>query len=149
MTTSNSSTVDSPANTCYRGMCGGGSRGKWRGTHIAAIVLGFVFFWPVGLALLVWVASGRDIRDLPEAARQLYARVSGKLPRPGARVGATTDNVIFNEYQQAEFDRIREIREEIADRRRRFAEFRESARRRADQDEFDRFMHDSPNGRPA
>ena len=54
------------------------------------------------------------------------------------------DNVVFNEYQQTQYDRIREIKEEIKSRANRFSEFRMDAKRRADQEEFNRFMASGP-----
>lgn len=53
-------------------------------------------------------------------------------------------NGVFNEYQQTQYDRIREIREEIKTRSNRFGEFGMNARRRADQEEFNSFMSDGP-----
>ena len=59
---------------------------------------------------------------------------------------ARSDNVVFNEFQQTQYDRIREIRDEIKERSRRFAQFRANAKRRADEEEFNRFMGDAPGG---
>ncbi len=55
------------------------------------------------------------------------------------------DNVVFSEYQQTQYDRIREIKDEIKSRSKRFNDFRASAKRRADQEEFNQFMADSPS----
>lgn len=122
-----------------RGAC----RGNWNALNVATMVLGFVLFWPIGLALVFWIASGRDVRELPPAFRDLWARLRGNGDG-GLGRGARSDNVVFDEYQQAQYDRIDEIRSEIRERSRRFAEWRMNARRRADQEEFDRFMADSP-----
>jgi len=113
-------------------------RGQWTGLNVAAMVVGFVFFWPVGLVVLYWILKGRDVRDLPAAIRSKWVEMRG-----GRYAGS--DNVIFNEYQQTQHDRIREIQDEIQGRAKRFAEFRMQARRRADEDEFSRFMADSPS----
>ena len=55
-----------------------------------------------------------------------------------------SDNSLFNEFQQTQYDRIREIKEEIADRSRRFQDYRADAKRRADEEEFNSFMSNSP-----
>jgi len=115
-----------------------GKKGSWTGYNIAAMVLGFVFFWPVGLVILYWIIRGRDVRDLPAAAREKWSEMFG---RSGNR---RSDNIVFEEYQQTQYDRIREIKEEIKERGRRFADFREQAQRRADQEEFSQFMSTSP-----
>ena len=57
---------------------------------------------------------------------------------------ADTDNVVFNEYQQTQYDRVNEIKEEIKVRAKRFYEFRSDAKRRADAEEFNNFMSNSP-----
>jgi len=114
-----------------------GRKGSWTGYNIAAMVLGFVFFWPVGLVILYWIIRGRDVRDLPAAAREKWSAFFGSTDRRGG-------NIVFEEYQQTQYDRIREIKAEIKERSRRFADFREDAQRRADQEEFNQFMASSP-----
>lgn len=113
-------------------------RGRWTGFNIAAMVVGFVFFWPVGLVVLYWILKGRDARDLPAAIRDQWA-----MWRGGSC--GRSDNVVFNEYQQTQYDRIREIKDEINSRSKRFEEFRRDVQRRKDEEEFNRFMADSPS----
>jgi len=115
---------------------GVGRSAKWSGINIAAMVVGFVFFWPVGLVVLFWIMSGRQVQELPGAIREQWARMFG---HDGSSAEAV-DNVVFNEYQQTQYDRIREIKEEIKSRSTRFTEFRMNAKRRADQEEFNQFM---------
>ena len=78
---------------------------------------------------------------MPPVAGQLFQG----FKRGGGRAAQGSDNEIFNEYQQTQYDRISEIKEEIRTRARRFAEFRSDAKRRADEEEFRRFMDDSPS----
>lgn len=113
-------------------------KGRWTGLNIAAMVVGFVFFWPVGLVILFWILKGRDVRDLPAAVKGKWQEMRGGY------VGHS-DNVIFNEYQQTQHDRIKEIKDEIDSRARRFADFRNQAKRREDEEEFSRFMASSPS----
>lgn len=115
--------------------------GGWTGMNLVAMILGFVVFWPLGLFMVFWICSGRHVRDIPAAAQELWAKVGGgaALRRDGG-----SDNVVFNDYQQTQFDRIREIKEEIRTRAERFAAFRADAKRRADEEEFNRFMNDAP-----
>jgi len=123
-----------------RGPCCG--KGNWSGFNIAAMVLGFVLFWPVGLVILYWNISGRDLKDLPTAAKQLWNKVSNGMCCNKEGLGGVeeTDNAVFNEYQQTQYDRIREIKEEIKHQARRFNVFRSEAKRRADEEEFREFM---------
>jgi len=112
-------------------------RGRWTGLNIGAMVAGFVFFWPLGLVVLYWILKGRDVRDLPAAMREKWVQFRG-----GSY--SHSDNVMFNEYQQTQYDRIKEIQDEIDARAKRFSEFRAEARRREDEEEFNRFMASSP-----
>ena len=119
---------------------GRSDRAKWSSFNIAAMVLGFVFFWPIGLIVLGWILSGRHVQELPGAIRQLWSTVFDKSDDSVSNSG----NSVFHDYQQTQYDRIREIKEEIKVRSHRFGEFRSNAKRRADQEEFDQFMASSP-----
>lgn len=118
--------------------------GNWSGLNIAAMVVGFVLFWPIGLFVLFWIITGRDVQDLPDAIRSLWSRVNDGLRGNSSDSRNTTENVVFNEFQQAQFERIREIKDEIKKRARRFTDFRAKAKRRADEEEFNQFMSDAP-----
>ena len=128
------------------GLCNGnkGKCGNWSGFNIAAMILGFVLFWPIGLFILYWILTGRNVRDLPQAMRQQWSTMTGYWHRGDSPGNGPSDNVVFNEYQQTQYDRIHEIKEEIKARSRRFYEFRADAKRRADEEEFNRFMADAP-----
>ena len=109
------------------------------------MVAGFVAYWPIGLFLLLWIVTGRDVQELPGLIRQQLSRFGDAWNGP--RRSATrdgSDNEVFNEFQQAQHERIREIKDEITDRARRFRDYRANAKRRADEEEFNRFMSDAP-----
>ncbi len=127
--------------------CGSNSArtARWSGINIAAMVVGFVFFWPVGLVVLFWIMSGRQVQELPGAVREQWVHFFGGGKTPVEVI----DNRVFNEYQQTQYDRIREIKEEIKHRAQRFTDFRNDAQRRADQEEFDRFMASNPTASKA
>lgn len=128
----------SPCSHGGSGCCG---KGHWSGANIFAMVLGFVIFPPLGLVVLFWTLAGRPIQDLPAAARSKWEQF-----KSGNKAESQThsDNEVFSEYQQTQYDRIREMKEEIKTRAQRFKAFRSDAKRRADQEEFDRFMSSSP-----
>ena len=146
MSTSGSSTIDQPSHRSREHCCGAWSKkGNWSGFNIAAMVLGFIVFWPLGLFIMFWIMSGRSVKELPQGIRDLWARLTGHWGEDGGfSHSASSENTVFNEYQDAQHDRIREIKEEIRERTRRFGEFRANAKRREDEDEFNRFMNDTP-----
>lgn len=119
---------------------------RWSGVNIAVMVLGFVMFWPVGLLILAWIMFGRDVRDLPAAIKARWDQVFGGNALE-TRFSGGSDNIVFNEYQQTQYDRIAEIKNEIRERARRFRDFSMQAKRRADQEEFEHFMANAPGGK--
>jgi len=119
--------------------------GNWSAINIAAMILGFVVFWPVGLLIMFSNMSGRDVKDLPKEIRDLWTGLTGSWNRnDGFSKSDYSDNDVFNEYQQTQYDRIHEIKEEIKARSRSFKEFRANLKRRANEEEFNRFMADKP-----
>ena len=125
---------------CFNGKsaCGGG---HWSAANITAMVVGFIIFAPLGFVVLVWSILGYPIQDLPNWVREKWNRyVVGSVARPIKDY----ENVVFKDYQQTQYDRIREIKEEIRKRAEAFGNFRANAQRRKDQQEFDDFMANKP-----
>lgn len=121
------------------GLFGGG---HWSGANIAAMALGFIIFVPLGFVVLVWTLMGRPIQDLPAWVRDKWHQFfSGSHTVSHG----DSDNVVFNEYQQTQYDRIREIKDEIRRRSEAFRAFRFDAKRRQDQKEFEDFMATNPD----
>jgi hypothetical protein len=134
---------DAPYGRRSRGGCC--TRGNWSGLNIAAMVLGFVFFWPLGLAVLFWNISGRSVKDIPQAVQSKWSSTFGGSFSRGRHHGsADSENSVFDEFQQTQYDRISEIKEEIKNRARSFTDFRSNARRRAEEKEFRDFMAGNP-----
>lgn len=99
---------------------------RGRGAWIAAFVLGFIFFWPIGLAILgytIW--SGR--------------MGCWKHIRKSARRAGPTGNSAFDDYREETLRRLQEEQSE-------FEGFMERLRRAKDKAEFDQFMRDRRNG---
>ena len=97
---------------------------KGKGAWIAAMVLGFIFFWPVGLALLgymIW--SKRMFSGTPCAARRTRKMMATN----------TTGNRAFDAYKA---DTLRRLEEEQNN----FEAFLERLREAKDKSEFDQFM---------
>jgi len=142
MTTSGGSTVNM-SNNGRMGRSGSGRScgGNWTGLNIATMVVSFVFFGPLGLFVLAWILMGRDVREIPGAAKNLWRSMTGNA---NAFTGSS-NNVVFDDFQQTQYDRINEIKHEIKNRADRFKAFRDDVKRRQDKEEFDRFMADTPN----
>ncbi|MFN6924144.1 MAG: DUF2852 domain-containing protein [Tabrizicola sp.] len=106
-------------------------RGRW--AWIAAMVLGFIVFWPVGLALLAYMIWGK----------QMFARSCGQSRRShdpswgrhAWRAGMTTGNHAFDTYKAEALRRLEEEQEA-------FEAFLQRLRNSKDKSEFDAFMEE-------
>ncbi|SFD77985.1 Protein of unknown function [Sulfitobacter brevis] len=92
---------------------------------IAAMVLGFIFFWPVGLALLAYMIWSNRMFSSKSCARR-SSRSS---------VTRSTGNVAFDAYKA---DTLRRLEEEQTN----FEDFLKRLRDAKDKAEFDQFMND-------
>lgn len=141
MSSTEYSSTDQSRECCFRFNARPGGGGHWSGANIAAMVLGFIIFAPLGFAVLIWTVLGHPIQELPAWLRDKWTRL-----RQGNNPGTygESDNSVFNEYQQTQFDRIREIRDEIRNRAEAFRQYRADAKRRKERQEFDDFMSNRP-----
>jgi len=119
------------------GMGRGCSGGNWSGINIAAMVIGFVLFWPIGLVILYWNITGRNLKDLPKAVQQKWSSVFNATK---SHENSNGENSVFDEFQQTQYDRVSELKEEIKNRARSFKIFKSDAKRQADDVEFKDFM---------
>jgi hypothetical protein len=116
------------------------------------MVLGFVVFWPLGLAMLAYIIFGERLRgfkrDANNAADGFFASCR-RSTHGRHRPHFSTGNVAFDDWRKAEIDRIEEERRKLDEMREEFDSYARELRRAKDQEEFDRFMRDRksrPNG---
>lgn len=101
-------------------------RGK--GAWIAAMVLGFIFFWPVGLALLAYMIW----------SKRMFSRCNKRLAHPdhSRRHGfKSSGNSAFDAYKSETLRRLEEEQDS-------FESFLQRLREAKDKSEFDAFMDD-------
>lgn len=98
---------------------------KGKGAWIAAMVLGFVFFWPVGLALLFYMIWSKDM------FKKSRRRGCGHARR--MHVMTSTGNNAFDAYRE---DTLRRLEDE----QKNFEDFLQRLRDAKDKAEFDDFM---------
>ncbi|MCY1665358.1 DUF2852 domain-containing protein [Rhizobium sp. SL86] len=125
-------------------------RPDWTPATIALMVLGFVVFWPLGLAMLAYILYGDRLRDFKRSANE---RADGFLTNcrrssRSYRSGFSTGNVAFDDWRKAELDRIEEQRRKLDEMREEFDTYLRELRRAKDQEEFDRFMRERGNRAP-
>src|SRR5262245_21241832 len=119
------------------------------------MILGFIFFWPLGLAMLAYIVFGHripEIRQHFEGMKQDWSRDwnrdwgcvpradrGGRYPRSG--------NHAFDDYREKELKRLEEERKRLDEELRDFESYVDDLRRARDAEEFDRFMRERA-GRP-
>jgi Protein of unknown function (DUF2852) len=135
----------------------------WNPIELIAMILGFIIFWPIGLAILfakIWQSRSDYRGDLPsfvqmkfnEKLREKRARWEQKMERrwgchgrgefPGGPWNwrRSSGNLAFDEWREAELARLEEERQKLLAAEREFADYMENLRRAKDREEFDRFM---------
>ena len=118
-----------------------------RPAWIAVMVLGFIIFWPIGLAILaylIWsgrMGCGRN-GEMSRWQQRMADKWDRKMERWGrdARGFASSGNRAFDEYREETLRRLEEEQRE-------FREFLDRLRKAKDKQEFDQFM-DERRSRP-
>ena len=101
---------------------------KGKGAWIAAMVLGFIFVWPVGLAILFYMIWSKRMFNKSCSRHK-------SMSRHGMRAMSTTGNSAFDAYKT---DTLARLEQEQVD----FEAFLERLRDAKDKSEFDQFMDD-------
>jgi len=125
------------------------SRGRWSPLPIIAMIVGFVIWWPIGLAIMAWLIWGDrfDRRQVRDQFERMKADFGGFGRHRGT--WTSTGNTAFDTYKAETLRRLDEERRRIDEEARAFSEFMANLRRARDQEEFDRFMADRRNPRDA
>ena len=121
----------------------------WHPAWIALTVLGFIVWWPIGLALLFFTLGSRKMGCWSHQSQGRWQdkmeRMQWKLDRMRSRMeergfgggsrytGPSSGNRAFDEYRQ---DTLRRLEEEQAE----FKGFLDRLRHAKDKAEFDQFM---------
>jgi hypothetical protein len=127
---------------------------QWGPLTIALMVLGFVVWWPLGLAMLAYILWGEMFGGSQEKAeawinkskawcRDNHARHGG----PG-RWGYSSGNAAFDDYRAEQLRRLDEERKRLDEEIHEFHEYMRNLRMARDREEFDRFMRERNSNRP-
>ncbi len=118
-------------------------RPAWTPLTIFLMVVGFIVFWPLGLAMLAYIIWGDRIPEIRRHFDGVKRDWSNEFRGCGAARGfSRTGNAAFDDYRARELKRLEEERRKLEEERREFEAFLHNLRRARDQEEFDRFMHD-------
>lgn len=126
-------------------------RPAWTPATIALMVLGFVVFWPLGLAMLAYIIWGDRFdgfkRDVKDAKASFFGSCRGRHGRHGRYGFGQTGNVAFDDWRDKEVERLQEERRKLDETLKEFDSYLRELRRAKDQEEFDRFMNNRSRGR--
>ncbi len=114
-------------------------RPAWTPATIALMVVGFMVFWPLGLAMLAYIIWGDRLDDVKGDLSKVRDKVFGSC-RKGPAMYGRTGNVAFDDWRATELARIEEERRKLDEMRDEFDSYLRELRRAKDQQEFDRFM---------
>ena len=144
MTSSASGTYSESSEYVRHRRCGGGVKSRWSAWEIAAMVAGFVVFWPLGLlALFLKWKNGEMWRGAADAKAPWDGMKKPDFSawqRQRSYGFSDTGNAAFDDYKREALKRLDEERRKLDDEQRAFRDFLDKLRHAKDKDEFDRFM---------
>lgn len=115
-------------------------RPAWTPATIALMVIGFMVFWPLGLAMLAYILWGDRLGDFKRDWKSATDGLFASARKGGYGAAPRTGNVAFDEWRDKEMERIAEERRKLDEMRDEFDAYLRELRRAKDQEEFDRFM---------
>ncbi len=117
-------------------------RPAWTPATIALMVLGFMVFWPLGFAMLAYIIWGDRLdtfkSEVNRSTDDFFRSFRGS--RRGSAFGERSGNVAFDEWRDAEIERLNEERRKLDEARAEFDAHMRDLRMARDREEFDAFM---------
>lgn len=133
---------------------------QWGPLSIALMVLGFVIWWPLGLAALAYILWGEMFGGSSDKAERFVNRSRSWAEncgrgnhgfRSGSHMGGfrqSSGNAAFDDYRAEQLRRLEEERKRLDEEINAFHEHMRNLRMARDREEFDRFMRDRGGNRP-
>ena len=128
---------------------------QWGPLTIALMVLGFVLWWPLGLAVLAYILWGEMFGGSAEKAQGFVNRSRSWAENCGPRANGfrhhgfrnSSGNAAFDDYRAEQLKRLEEERRRLDEEINAFHEYMRNLRMAKDREEFDRFMRDRNGNR--
>jgi hypothetical protein len=135
-------------------------RPEWSPFTVLAMVLGFIVFWPLGLAVLAYVlwgerfgfGAGRAERWInrqkawagwcQNGQQQAHDRANDRANTFGFGRGPSSGNAAFDDYRADQLRRLDEERRKLDEEVHEFHDYLRNLNMAKDREEFDRFMRD-------
>ena len=128
---------------------------QWGPLTIALMVLGFIVFWPLGVAMLAYILWGEMFGGSAEKAGNWVGQKKAWARNCGSRQGLrhegfgrhSSGNAAFDEYRGEQLRRLEEERRRLDEEISAFHDHMRNLRMARDREEFDRFMRDRNTSR--
>lgn len=124
-------------------------RPAWTPATIALMVIGFMVFWPLGLAMLAYIIWGDRLDGFKRDVNRATDGVFAGCRKASYRAQGGTGNVAFDDWREKELQRLNEERRKLDAMLEEFDAYARDLRRAKDQEEFDRFMASRSKSAPA
>jgi hypothetical protein len=121
---------------------------QWSPLTIALMVLGFVIFWPLGLAMLAYILWGEMFGGSSDKAEAWVNKSKAWCQNNKYRHHGyngwqqSSGNAAFDDYRAEQLTRREEERRRLDEDYQKFQEYLRNLRMARDREEFDRFMRD-------
>ena len=120
-------------------------RPAWTPVTIAMMIIGFMIFWPLGLAMIAYIIWGDRLdqfkSDVNNATEKASCMFSSRRDRSHSfKTFDRTGNVAFDDWRESELKRLHEERMKLDAMRAEFDEYARELRRAKDEAEFKGFM---------
>ena len=121
---------------------------QWSPLTIALMVLGFVIFWPLGLAMLAYILWGEMFGGSSDKAEAWVNKSKAWCQNDKYRHHGyngwqqSSGNAAFDDYRAEQLKRLEEERRRLDEDYQKFQEYLRNLRMARDREEFDRFMRD-------
>ncbi|MCP1198986.1 DUF2852 domain-containing protein [Notoacmeibacter sp. MSK16QG-6] len=116
-------------------------RPAWTPATIALMIIGFMLWWPLGLAMLAFILWGDRLEAFRTDVNGATDRVFAGCRRAARAAAApSTGNVAFDAWRDEELKRLAEERRKLDEMRSEFDSHMRELRMARDKDEFDSFM---------
>ena len=123
-------------------------RPAWTPVTIALTVLGFMVFWPLGLAMIAYIVWGDRLDAFKTDANRATDALFGSFKRPTPAGFGRSGNVAFDDWRETEMTRLDEERRKLSEMEREFDEYQRELRRAKDREEFEAFLRTRREGGP-
>lgn len=112
-------------------------RPAWTPVTIAMMIIGFMIYWPLGLAMIAYIVWGDRLEGVKDDINRATDKVSETFKSTAN--ASRTGNVAFDEWREVELARLEEERKKLNEAVREFEEYQSNLRRAKDAEEFEAF----------